>query len=96
MGVAAEKANVHKEESENAETLSHETAPGSLKDERKWELWELAFENILSTIPGSMGVPLYYILHEQEDPNDKAEYVTFVQQCAACALLTDTVFKADA
>ena len=54
LDVATERASVCKEESENADTLSHETAPGKLKDERKWALWVSAFETMLSTIPDIM------------------------------------------
>ena len=85
-----ERANVHKEESENAGTLSHKDAPGKLQDERKWELHKSAVENMQSTIPGIMDLPLNYIICEEEDQNDKAGYDTFVQQCGACALLTGT------
>jgi hypothetical protein len=42
--------------------------PGKFKGERKWPEWEQAFVNYLSVIPGVNGVPLSYVIREEEQP----------------------------
>jgi hypothetical protein len=45
--------------------------PRKFKDERKWPEWEKAFTNYLSVIPGVSGIPLSYIVRENEEPEDE-------------------------
>lgn len=94
--VAADRATVRKEEASTSETIAREASPGKLKDERKWDIWAPAFENMLSTMPGVMGVPLAYVIREDETPEEAAVFDNFVQQCVACSPLTGSAFEADA
>ena len=48
--------------------MSREASPGNLENERKWAPWEPGLTNYLSCIPGSNGVPLSYVIRENDDP----------------------------
>ena len=68
------RADVRKIEKDQADTVSKAADPGKFKDERKWPEWQPAFVNYLSTIPGVNGVPLSYVVREEETPDLTAEY----------------------
>jgi hypothetical protein len=42
--------------------------PGKFKDKRKWPEWEKAFINYLSVVPGVTGIPLLYVVQEENVP----------------------------
>ena len=68
-----------------------------LKDERKWPEWYPAFVNYLSTIPGVYGVPLSYIVHDNEAPDHVRDFAgDFTEEIIACAPLRGPKFRADA
>ena len=95
LSLAADRAKIRKEEASTSETIAREASPGKLKDERKWDIWAAGFENMLSTMPGVMGVPLSYVIREVETPEPDEDYDNFVQNCVACAPLTGAAFEAD-
>jgi hypothetical protein len=90
------RADVRKIEKDQADTVSKAADPGKFKDERKWPEWEPAFVNYLSTIPGVNGVPLSYVVREEEIPDQTAEYGSFNERTIACAPLAGPTFQADA
>ncbi len=49
-------------------TSAKSASPGPLVNERKWKEWETRFENYLSTILGANGVPLSYVIRENDNP----------------------------
>jgi hypothetical protein len=77
-------------------TNSKAADPGKFKDERKWPEWEKAFTNYLSIIPGVSGIPLSYIVREQDEPTPGMEYFTFNERMVHRAPLTGQYFIADA
>ena len=83
---------------EKAETISHDASPGKL-DEQKWVTWHTAFQNFLSVLPGSNGVPLSYVVRENEEPATQEEIdeegMDFTSECIACAPLEGPHFDAD-
>jgi hypothetical protein len=62
LGTVAERADIRKSQSEQADATSHEASLGKLKDEMKWVTWCAGFKNYLSTQLGSLGVPLSYVI----------------------------------
>ena len=70
--------------------------PGKFKDERKWPEWEKAFVNYLSVIPGISGIPLAYIVREQEEPNEDSIYATFNERVIKRAPLRGQYYIANA
>ena len=61
-------AQIRKSDVELVVTNIKAADPEKFKDERKWPEWEKAFVNYLSVIPGVSGIPLAYIVREQEEP----------------------------
>ena len=72
--VSAQRTSLRKTDAEQVDTISKATDPGKFKDEKKWPDWEPAFVNYLSTIPGSRGVPLSYVVREIEAPDHETDF----------------------
>jgi hypothetical protein len=49
----------------------------------------------LSVIPGVSGIPLAYIIHDDEEPDDKAEYINFNERMIARAPHAGQYYLAD-
>ena len=96
LDVASDRADVRKIEKEQSDTVSKAADPGKFKDERKWPEWEPAFVNYLSTLHGVSGVPLSYVVREQETADGATLYESFNERAIACAPLDGAVFQADA
>ena len=69
--------------------------PGKFKDDHKWPEWNKAFVNYLSVIPGVNGIPLSYVVHEDQEPQNGMEYLTFNEQMIAHAPLKGQYIEAD-
>ena len=93
---AAQRANVRANAAEQVDTVSKAADPGKFKDESKWAEWEPAFVNYLSTIPGVDGVPLSYVVREDEIDEVVDDDEDFVAKTVRMAPLEGTNFKADA
>ena len=88
LSIAAQCASFRKVDTDQVDTISKVADPGKLKDERKWPEWYPAFVNYLSTIPGVYGVPLTYIVRENEAPDHKRDFAgDFTEEIIACAPL---------
>ena len=69
----------------------------NFKDEKKWPDWEPSFVNYLSMIPSVRGVPLSYVVRENDAPNHETDFGNDFTACSiACAPLDDSSFRADA
>lgn len=96
LEIAVNRAEVRMIEKDQSDTVSKAADPGKFKDEKKWPEWEPAFVNYLSTIPGVNGIPLSYVVREDETPPAGSEYGSFNERAIACAPLSGDVFQADA
>ena len=72
--VSAQHASLRKTDAEQVDTISKAADPGKFKDEKKWLDWEPAFMNYMSTIPGVRGVPLSYVVRENEAPDHEMDF----------------------
>ena len=61
------KAETHKLYVENS--ASHAVKPRDFTKEIKWADWAPSFENYLRAIPGRIGVPLSYVIREDDSPD---------------------------
>ena len=97
LRAADDRSKVRVALAENSDTMSREASPGNLENERKWAQWEPGLTNYLSCIPGSNGVPLSYVIRENDDPLEDEEIVDmdFTQQCVACCPLEGPHYDAD-
>ena len=93
---ALSMAQIRKLDMELVATNSKAADPGKFKDERKWPEWEKAFINYLSVIPGVSGIPLSYVVREQDEPTPGMDYSTFNEQMMHRAPLTSQYYIADA
>ena len=89
------RANVRRSLKDNSDTASKAADPGPLKSEKQWREWEEKFENFLGTIIGVNGIPLKYVIRENETPDTTTVHPNFVAKTVACAPLTGEYFLAD-
>ena len=95
--VSAQCASLRKTDAEQVDTISKAVDQGKFKDKKKWPDWETAFVNYLSTIPGVRGVPLSYVVKENDAPDHETDFGNdFPTRSIACAPLNDSSFRADA
>ena len=64
---AIQRAKIREQFQDDSVTKAKESSPGFLKSEPKWLEWETKFINYLSTIPGVDGLPLSYVIREEEN-----------------------------
>ena len=96
LSTAAECASLHKVDTDQVATISKAADLGKLKDERKWPEWYPVFVNYLSIIPGVYGVPLSYIVRENEAPDHACDFAgDFTEDIIACTPLDGPKFRAD-
>ena len=95
LAEAQSHALVHKSDINLVNTNSKAADPGKFKDEHKWPEWSKAFANYLFVIPGVNGIPLSYVVHEGQDPEDGVEYLTFTEWMVAHAPLKGQYFEAN-
>ena len=96
LNVSIRRATLHKVDDDQVETISKAADPGKFKDERKWVDWEPAFTNYLSTIPGVYGIPLSYVICENNDPQHDQDFgEDITQEMISCASLRGANFCAD-
>ena len=97
LKVASQRQEVREAHAESSDTLSREASPGKLEDEKKWPEWIASLENYLSTMQGSNGVPLSYVIRKSEESltEQDTEGWDFMEVCTACAPLTGPWFDAD-
>lgn len=97
LEVANQRAELRKQDKDQADTISKAADPGKFKDERKWPEWEPSFVNYLSTIPGAYGIPLSYVVRDNDDPDHVTNFGDdFTAESIAGARLSGAIFKNDA
>ena len=89
-------AQIRKSDIELVTTNTKAADPGKFKDDRKWPEWEKAFVNYLSVIPGVNGIPLSYVVREDENPAENVTYETFNERMIHRAPLAGQYYIADA
>ena len=93
---AIQRAKIREQFQDDSVTKAKESSPGPLNAEAKWLEWETKFINYLSTIPGVDGLPLSYVIREEENvPWPATTFTSFVEQTIASAPLTGTYYEAD-
>jgi hypothetical protein len=70
--------------------------PGKFGDERKWPEWNKAFTNYLSVIPGGSGIPLSYVICDNNgEPDEDEMYLSFNERMITRAPHTGQYYEAD-
>ena len=96
LSVASTRSEVRDNLRSQSATSAKEATPGPLVNERKWKEWETKFDNYLSTLIGSNGVPLSYVIRTNDDPPaDISDLSNWTSRTIACAPLSGTHYEAD-
>ena len=72
-----------------------DASPGPLEREAKWKEWEEKFINFLRLHLGSSGIPLSYVIRENDAPDTTTVFTEFINRTVACAPLSGEHFDAD-
>lgn len=92
---ALSRAQIRESDIDLVATNAKAADPGKFKDERKWPEWEKSFVNYLSVIPGVNGVPLSYIVRQNEFPAEDEMYSSFNERMIHRAPLDGQYYLAD-
>ena len=95
FSIAGERADVRKQLRDKSDVKAKEASPGALVSENKWTDWEPKFINYLSTMIGMNGIPLSYVIRDNDSPDRTSTFPDFSEECIACAPLTGVGFQAD-
>ena len=97
LAVSEERARARDADKDTAEARAKEASPGKLTSEKDWEKWETRLVNQLSILHGVLGVPLVYVIREEDhDPDQDRVFGTFTEECIAKCPLVGPSFEADA
>ncbi len=88
------RAKSHKLFVEKSKTLSEIAKPATFTSKTKWEDWEPSFVNFLRSIPGRNGIPLNYVIRENDAPLNIPN-VDFLTHYANMAPLHGDAFDTD-
>lgn len=75
--------------------IPSDVSPGPLERESKWKEWEEKFVNYLRLHLGSSGVPLSYVIRENDEPDTTTVFTDFINKTVACAPLNGEHYDAD-
>ena len=93
--LAMNNTDIRKSLSDNMETSSKAADPGKLGNSIDWYTWSGGFVNYLSTIPGSTGISLSYVVRELDEPMDLVDNDDYLTTLVSRAPLKGTAYVAD-
>ena len=68
-----ERATTHDQYLAKHEAISAAAKPEKLTKDIRWDDWYPSFQNYLRAIPGRNGIPLLYVIRDDDEPNDMAK-----------------------
>lgn len=92
---ALTRADIRQSLKSQTSTAASAASPGPLKSEREWKQWEEKFLNYAGTHVGANGIPLSYVIRDNDDPDTATEHSDFIKQTIACAPLSGEYYNAD-
>ena len=92
---ALARAEIRKSMILQSKTSATAATPGPLENEKQWKPWEEKFCNYARSHIGSNGIPLSYVIRENEVPDIEGMHPDFVSQTISCAPLTGEYYSAD-
>jgi hypothetical protein len=90
-----QRYKMHKAYIDKSKTISETAKPEQFTDKIKWTDWVPTFRNFLRTIPGRNGVPLSYIIRDEND-DIRNDYTNFLEEYIDKANLHGAAFITDA
>lgn len=80
-------------------TIPSDASPGPLENESKWKEWEEKFVNYLRLHIGSFGIPLSYVIRDNDEPDtedaEDGAHDDFISKTILCAPISGEYFDAD-
>ena len=92
---ALARADIRTSIKADTKTAADAASPGPLESEKKWKQWEEKFINYTRSHLGTNGVPLSYVIRENDAPSIDADFPDFISQTIACAPLNGEYYEAD-
>jgi hypothetical protein len=92
---ALARAEIRKVLTSQTSTSAGAASPGPLESEKMWKQWEEKFINYTRSHIGANGIPLSYVIRENDDPNPNGEYPDFILKTIGCAPLDGEYYSAD-
>ena len=93
---ALARAEIRKTIKDGTSSAANAASPGPLESERKWKQWEERFVNYCQAHLGANGIPLSYIIRENDAPDVAGgPFPDFLAHSVACAPLTGAYYEAD-
>ena len=80
---------------DQTKTSSDAASPGPLENEKKWKHREEKFANYARSHIGASGMPLSYVIRENDQPDITGNHPDFVMKTVAFAPLTGEYYMAD-
>ena len=95
LNVALKREEVRANLRKQLKTAADAASPGPLESERKWKTWEEKFENYCQAHIGAAGIPLSYVIRENDAPDTDGTYTDFLSKTIACAPLEGEYYQSD-
>jgi hypothetical protein len=92
---ALNRATVRTNMKAQTATQASAASPGPLKQEKQWKEWEEKFVNYARSHIGVNGIPLSYVIRENDAPDIGGTFTDFVNETIACAPLNGEYYNAD-
>ena len=92
---ALARSVIRKNLKDQTSSASDAASPGPLESERKWKQWEEKFINYARTHMGANGIPLSYVIREDDAPKINGTFTDFISQTIDCAPLSGEYYLAD-
>ena len=91
-----ERTKVRKHYRDNSDKKAKEASPGPLKSEQEFIDWEAKFSNYCFGLVDMNGVPLSYVICENDNPpTDGQQYASFVDESVYCDPLSGSYYNSD-
>ena len=95
LGVALRREEVHVNLLKQVKTAADASTPGPLETERNWKSWEEKFTNYCRAHIGANGVPLSYVIRQNDAPDTTGTHTDFISRTIACAPLSGDYYESD-
>ena len=95
LDMAGQRSEVRKKMIEDSDTNAKEASPGPLKAELGCTEWQPKFVNYLSTILGVGGVPLSYVIRDNEEPDKDSTFDNFNEKFISQSPLSGVIYESD-
>ena len=95
MDRAAARDIIRRNMMKQTKTSAEAASPGPLQKETQWKHWDEKFSNYARAHIGANGVPLSYLIRENDTPLTSINYPDFVSKTIACAPLSGEFYDAD-